>query len=405
MRLQKHFICPFLLVWASLSPLVAEELYSPRAEIYVPGPQFKDLNRPVTGIRDLPVLPQVYRGLGVAPPQPYSHYRYLYYGAFNYRMQSYPYQAFQGGGQRNPGYFAWNRNFKDPTSKKANRKLGKVQIITVASRLSEEMEGGISAKKLIPFWVQAVGFKRPPPVVSRRHRAAFLNTPSDKTPRIIRSVKISKVKGQSRNIRVSYSSSPSESTRFYKNKDKDALAVLSLAIFEDLGAPVQFVELLKDDGQDKDSPPEAEFLASGRLSGLISNRSLYRPRSSSGAMNLSLQSLEDLSNVRKYLDLSDRDSETLEDVDFEKEIVYLTGRAFPSRATALDLSDRKILRVSDMGSRRIKHLVEVEEARKSRETVSLRDKGHDELYFSGFFVVIERPRTYGGYRFGVTVKD
>ncbi len=399
------FFCAHLFL-VPLSPLMGEELFTPSTEIYVPGPQFKDLNRPVTDIRSLPALPQVYRGLGVSSPRPYSHYNYLYYGAYNYRMQAYPYQVFAGGGRRSPHYFAWNQRSERFKGEKLGQKLGEVRIITVKSRLTHAVEGEISAKKLIPFWVQAVGFKRPPPMVSRRDRAAFLNTPGGSPPRIIQSVDFAKKRGKSPRIQVSFKPSALKGARFYQEKDEDYSAVLSLAIFKNLDIPVEFSKMDdKKEPEEEDSSPDAEFLNSGRLGGEISDSALYRPRSNSGAMDISLQSREDLRSIQKYLDLSDRDLRDLKEVDFEKEIVYLTGRAFSSRANALDLSDRKIVRVSDMGSRRIKHLVEVEETRSSRERLSPEDKDHEDLFFSGFYVVLERPRDYGGYRFGVTVKD
>jgi len=400
----------FLFVSSFLS-LPAEEILSPSTEIYVPSPQFKDLNRPTTEILDLPPMRNYHGAPGIAAPGRYSHYQYLYFRPYNYRMQAYPYMYYQGRGQRNPGYFNWNQKPK-PTKPKPIRFEG-AKILHSPSKSAENAQGQIEGPKFLAYWVQAVGINRTPPMLAKDQVAVFLNTGSNQPPRLIQKVQAVEKDGKIVRIEIRYQSKPKkdEKTSFYHTPENpSSKGILSVAIMKNLKVPIKFIDMTKEEEPEEEVEEEdrdpSKFLGDGKINCEITDLSRFRPASSSGAINTSIQDLEDLENVQKYLDFSRRRTRTLKNVDYEREIVYLTGRAYTNREKALELFQRKIIKVSDLGSSKIRHLVEIEETAESKEENNLESAPRDEkFWFSGHFVVVEKPKEYGGYRFGVTTRN
>ncbi|MBT3784360.1 hypothetical protein HOF92_05230 [bacterium] len=410
MRLVHYFA--FFLISPLLISTWADELLVPDAQIYVPSPQFKDLNRPTAQIMDLPPIRPIYGTPGISTPGQFSHYQYLYFRPYNYRMQNYPYMAYQGNGRRNPGYFPWNG--KPRKTEPRSQRFEGAQILHAPSKVEQTVEGQIEGPKFLTYWLQAVGLKRTPPMVGKGQMAAFLNTERKKAPRLIQKVEAIEKDGKivKLEIRFQSQSKSEEKPSFYRSsEDTTSKGFLSVAIFKDLKVPVKFIDITKkeeteDEDPEKEERDPSEFLGAGRINCKITDLTKFRPASTGGALNTATQDSDDLEGIKKYLDLAKSRVRTLANVDFKREVVYITGRAYTTREKALEIYDRKILKVSDLGSRRIRHLVEIEETSESKEENNLRTAPKDdEFWFSGHFVVVEKPKEYSGYRFGVTMRN
>jgi len=329
-------------------------------------------------------------------------------------MQNYPYLYYRGQGNRNPGYFNWNQKPQKPKPKPKPLQFTGAQILHSASKNPQDAQGQIEGPKFLTYWIQAVGLNRTPPMVGKDQVAVFLNTNSKKAPRLIQKVVPVEKKGKVEWIEVRFQSVKKDEKKpsFYQSSE-GSKATLSVAIFKNLKVPIKFIDLSQKEEEEEeveeneeDERDPAKFLGAGRINCEITDLTRYRPASTGGALNTSIQDKEDLENLRKHLDIADSRVKTLTNVDYEREVVYLTGRAYTTREKALELYHRKIEKVSDLGSRRIRHLVEIVESSESKEENNLSSAPRDEeFWFSGHFVVVEKPKHYNGYRFGVTTRN
>lgn len=114
---------------------------------------------------------------------------------------------------------------------------------------------------------------------------------------------------------------------------------------------------------------------------------------SSNLINDDIRSKADLANYELLLELPDRVKAKMRNVDFEKEIIYLTGRAYSSQAKAADLFDRRIKRVANIGSSANEQLVDIHESTTSQEPLNREDLEDDsKLWFRGHYIVVEKSR-------------
>ena len=379
-------------IFLSTVSLHAEEILTPSAEIYVPSPQFKDLNRPTTSILDLPPIKTYSGSPGIVAPGAYNHYQYLYFQPYNYRMQSYPYMYYQGQGQRDPGYFNWTSSQK--TKSDNPQRFEGARIINAPSKAKEDAQGQIEGPKFLAYWVQTVGVSVPPPVPARDQVTAYLNTKPGSDPRIIKSVKAIESKGKIVRIDIRYEPQKDSKAKFYDSQsDSESKGMLSVAIFKKFEVPIRFIDESKDPKEDDKSTDPSAFIDEGFLSCEVWNMSRFRRFTSSNVINGGIRSKADLSDYELFLELPDRVKAKMRNVDFEKEIIYLTGRAYSSQAKAADLFDRRIKRVANIDSSSNEQLVDIDESTTSQEPLNREDLEDDsKLWFRGHYIVVEKSR-------------
>lgn len=349
---------------------------------------FEGLNAPTQSIQQLPNK-KLYQSNVITSPNAYNHYNQLYFNSYNYRMPTYPYIPYQGTGQRDPGYFQTNKPKKEEKAKE----FSKPRIQHVETKSDQSGKGVIKGSKVNPgMWMQIAGFTTQMPSVSKYDLVAYYATKKDETPIKIIDVVQKEVEDTTK-IVVIYSKDNEKP--FYTGdapKVQNTQGLLSIAIFPDTKQDVVFVDKSKLDSLDTETQ-ESEFLDNGYISEKAGSKTLRLQRSTSKSINISISKEIDIVNKTADIDL---DPSIFKDVDFEREIVFITGRLFVnSRAAKRDASS-KIVKIEDSkSSSKTSMNIYIEESAKGIETAiqELEDADtEDEYWFKGHYVVSEKPK-------------
>ncbi|MCJ8346268.1 hypothetical protein MJH12_12055 [bacterium] len=356
---------------------------------------FEGLNAPTQSIQQLPNK-RLYQSGVVSYPAGYNHYNRLYFNSYNYRMPVYPYIPYQGKGARDPRYFQ-NRK-KKPAGK---QKFSKARIQHIKIKSEQSSKGVIEGRKVNPaMWFQMAGFKTQMPSVAKNDVVAYYATKKDETPIKIIDVLEKDVDGETK-IVVVYKKQDDQP--FYRNtppKAENKEGLLSIAIFPNTKQEIVFVDqskLKSLEAEDENS----EFLDSGYISEMAGRKTKSLQKSSSKSINITFS--KELDIVNKIADI-DINPDIFDDVDFDRQIVFLTGRLFTSSRAAKQDSSAKIVKIeTNKASSSISLNIFIEEdADKIKTSISemnekMEDENDDEFYwFRGHYVVSERPK--GSYR-------
>jgi hypothetical protein len=376
------------------------------AQIYTPGSGFfspaagayDDLARPSVPILDLPPLPSVYNNTGVSYPQYYNQSNYLYnhYG-YNYNMQPYPYMAYNAtGANRNMGYLNTNQRTATPKTS-----FDGARLLHSHAKIDQEVEGKVSRENFLKAWIQFAGVTQSPPAIARNEVCAFLTSKDAAQSRVIQNVELAEKNGN-KVIMVEYKKENKAAGSFYSDpQNEDKKGYISCAIFKDTDHKIEFVDISEssstDTTADDTNRDEEFFLDNGILMLSLKDPRIVEDRNSLGVLNYEILSDNDLVRLRKLnYDENSNFEKILRDIDFEREVLYVTGRIFPTETVARRLATRRIVAVSDLTcGRAIRHRVIVREEERSKESLTLDTEDEEEakeLRFRGHFVKVDRPR-------------
>lgn len=391
---------------------------NPGMHIHSPSPSMMGLNNPASPIMDVrPLEQRMYGNPRVTAPGGYNHIQY-YYGRYNYMRQPYPYLPYRGNssGNRNPGYFNWNNNRRDQNREEPQRRFGTPRIINKASKLAEKVEGQFKTRKFLQFWVQSVGVTTPPPSIQDGEMAVFLNTPKEDKARVIKKVEERKEDGKTKDILVSFEEREIETPEnFYQGTLEEKKSLLSVAIFGDVNVPVRFRKLNSDSEDDTDEETgsdfqsEREFLDSEVVFCRVKDFDLWKHHHGSNiTVNVSVTSSDRVERLKEYLDFRHPIRSSFSDMDYDREVSYLTGRIYKAYSDANEKGDREIMKVKDVrvgSDNGIKHDVIIQESLDSRIDLTIsriRDEEKEGIYFKGHWVKVEKPRKYlGNYQYSL----
>jgi hypothetical protein len=349
---------------------------------------FDGLNAPSQTIQQIPNK-KLYQSNVITSPNAYNHYNRLYFNSYNYRMPAYPYIPYQGTGKRNPGYFQTKRSDE---SDKA-REFSKARIQHIETKSDQSGKGVIKGSKVNPgMWMQIAGFTTQMPSVSKSDLVAYYATKKNETPIKIVDV-IQKKIDESTKIVVIYSKDTEKP--FYTNdppKVQNKQGLLSIAIFPDTKQDVVFVDKSKLKALDTETH-DSEFLDTGYISENAGTKTLQLQRSSSKSINISIS--KELEIVNKTADI-DIDPDIFKDVDFDRQIIFITGRIFTDSRAARKNASAKITKIEDSkSSSKTSMNIYIEESADGIENSiqEISDAGRQEDYwFKGHYVVSEKPR-------------
>ncbi|MCO4781305.1 MAG: hypothetical protein KC646_03215 [Candidatus Cloacimonetes bacterium] len=362
---------------------------------------FEGLNAPSQSIQQLPNK-RLYQSNVITSPNAYNHYNRLYFNSYNYRMPSYPYIPYQGTGSRNPGYF----QTKKPKKSEKPQTFSKPRIQHVDTKSDQSGKGVIKGSKVNPgMWMQIAGFTTQMPSVSKNDLVAYYATKKDETPIKIVDVVQKKI-DDSTKIVVIYSKDAEKP--FYTNdppKVENKQGLLSIAIFPDTKQDVVFVDKSKLSALDRDTH-DTEFLDTGHISEKAGTKTLQLQASSSKSINISLS--KELDIVNKTADI-DIDPDIFKDINFEREIVFITGRIFTTERAAKRNSSAKIVKIEDStSSSKTSMNIYIEESAQGIEDSiqEVSDAGEKtDYWFKGHYVVSEKPKGQYESRFILDRKD
>ena len=374
--------------------------------IYIPRPSMMGLNKPATPIRQTgPLQNRIYGHPGISSPGAYNHYRYLY-STYNYRRMAYPYLAYYGRGSRNPGYFNFNRRPSGSESKPKNPELkfNGARIINTKSSLEDKSEGRYSAKQFLKLWVKAAGPFKAPPSIQNGEIAVYLNSPLDQDIRIITKVD---TEGDDENISkflVHYETRkpPKESSTFYSIDGQKPKGFMSAAIFAFRDRPIELILAGSEETESEEEQDSVTILwtRTGACELVLSE---YKKHEGSNiTRNYTLRSGEDVSRLERYFKLKPKESELIRKTNWERELVYLTGRIYPHPDNNFDRMITDVYEWREKNkSTQIKHYVEITEPIRSRETFdldSIEPSESNNLTFNYHWVRVAKPRNFGGLR-------
>ena len=381
--------------------------------IYVPNPNMMGLNKPATPIRQTgPLQNRFYGHPNISNPGTYNHYRYLY-SIYNYRRMSYPYLAYHGQGARNPGYFNFNRRSssdkpKVDEPKRTELKFNGARIINTKSSLEDKSEGRYSAKQFLKLWVKAAGPFKAPPSIRNGEIAVYLNSPLNQDIRVITKVEI---EGEEENISkflVYYEAKkpPEINSSFYSLDGQKPKGFMSIAIFAFRDRPIELILAGSEETEVSEDQDTVEIIDQQEGSWAVIPLEEYKRREGSNiTRNYTLRGPDDVAVLRQYLRISDKNYKELRSTDWERELVYLTGRIYKSPSRASAKFERKITNIYEWReknkSTRIKHYVEITEPLESRETFDLEsidDTDPYNLTFAYHWVRVAKPRNFAGLR-------
>ena len=383
------------------------------AKIYIPNPSMMGLNKPATQIRQTgPLQNRIYGHPGISNPNIHNHYRYLY-STYNYRRMSYPYLAYYGRGARNPGYFNFNqrsssKDTKDNDSRDSQLKFTGARIINTKSSLEDKSEGRFSAKQFLKLWVKAAGPLKAPPSIRNGEIAVYMNTPLNENIRLITKVETVEDKEGISKFLVHYESKkpPEESSSFYSIDGQKPKGFMSAAIFAFRDQPIELVSSGSEDSPTSDYENSVEILEEREGSWAVQPLENYKKHEGSNiTRNYTLRGPDDLSLIRSYFKVDHKTYVNLKSTDWDRELVYLTGRIYESPTKAVRKFDRKITSIYEWREKRettkIKHYVEITEPLNSRETFDLESVDETQPYdlkFGYHWVRVGKPRNFAGLR-------
>lgn len=362
---------------------------------------FEGLNAPSQSIQQLPNK-RLYQSNVVTSPNAYNHYNRLYFNSYNYRMPTYPYIPYKGTGKRNPGYFQTKKTEKGDKA----QEFSKARIQHIQTKTDQSGKGVIKGSKVNPgMWIQIAGFTTQMPSVSKHDLVAYYATKKGETPIKIVDV-IQKKVDDSTKIVVIYSKDNEKP--FYTNappKAENKQGLLSFAIFPDTKQDVVFVDKSKLSALDKETT-ESEFLDNGFISEKAGSKTLKLQRSSSKSINISIS--KEIEIVNKTADI-DIDPDIFKDVNFDREIIFITGRVFIDSRNAKRNATAKITKIEDSkSSSKTSMNIYIEESSDGIDTSiqELSEAGSQEEYwFKGHYVVSEKPKGRYESRFILERKD
>lgn len=382
-------------------------LSSGSPEIYVPGSGFfspvpgayDDLARPSVPILDLPPLPQVYNSGNLSYPQYYNHSNYLYghYG-YNYNMQAYPYMAYNANdANRNMGYL--NTSTKQSTTQKTN--FDGARLLHSNAKIDQEIEGKVSRENFLKAWIQFAGVTQSPPTISQNEVCAFITSKDASVARVVQNVKVQK-KDNSEILVVEYKKENKASGSFYSDPQNEGkTGYISGAIFKNTDHKIEFVEIKSNTATATTTTTSKEeegfFLDSGMLLFSLKDPRIIEDRNSLGALNYEILSDNDLVRLRKLnYDENTNFEKILRDINFEREVLYVTGRIYTDETTARRIGTRRISSIKDTScNNSVRHQIIIKEDEKSKEAQELNssdEKKAKEMRFRGHFVRTDRPK-------------
>lgn len=381
--------------------------------IYKPGPSMLGLDRPMTQIKQTgPLRLPMYGNPNISSPTAYNHYNYLY-SVYNYQRMAYPYLAYSGAGRRNPGYFNFNssKGKTDNSKRKPDSKELKFEgarIVNTESLLGEKMEGRFGAKQFLQLWVKAAGPLKPPPSIRNGETAVYFNTPLEEKSRIISNVKPEMSDDDSiKRILVAYKlqKQSNKEASFYSISNEKYKAFMSIAIFAAEDKPVKPILETNDDSID--GQEGVELLAQGTDIWSIPDASEYvKNEGTNITRNYVIRNEEQLRKLSIYMDIQDSGAKKILETDWEREVVYITGRLFMSRHRGIPKFDRKIVSIFEWKQKQenaaIKHYVEIIEPIEARDRTVDLDKMTqaelEQLVFHLHWVRVAIPRNFDGLR-------
>tara|TARA_Y100000589_G_scaffold92202_1_gene87052 strand:+ start:4948 stop:5958 length:1011 start_codon:yes stop_codon:yes gene_type:complete len=326
---------------------------------------------------------------------------------------AYPYMAYYGRGSRNPGYFNYNQrnSLKDQkvnNSSAPNLQFDGARIINTKSSLQEKIEGRFAYKQFLKLWVRAVGPLKAPPSIRNGETAVYLNTPSNEDVRVITKVQTETEGADIERILVHYEQkkAPEQSSSFYSLDGEAPKGFMSVAIFASQDKPIKLVLSGSEDSETQEDQKDVEILDQGTGSWAIQPLEVYKEHEGTNiTRNYTLRKSDDLSQIRDFMRISNKDYDEIQSTDWERELVYLTGRVYKTNKDASDKFDRKITSIYEWReknkSTQIKHYVEITEPLSSRETFdleSIEDSNFYSLFFGFHWVRAAKPRNFAGLR-------
>jgi hypothetical protein len=397
------------------SPVFSAEIYVPETSIYVPQtsiyvPNFQDLRQPSTTTQTTPGS-AIYSNPSITYPQQYYQYQY-YYGnrGYNYRMQQYPYMAYNGNGYgaRNMQYFMGQQQQRQQQSQadSSNARFSGARFFHSKAKAADNVEGKISRQEFLKAWMQIGGLSTMPPAIASGEVVAIMTTKDLSKARIIQSASLEEKDNNKKVLKIVYKIED-KSTDFYQDPEDERNGFISAAIFKEVDAEVQFVnanaeqprESNHTEDNNQDDRDDADFMDQGSLSFGLLDWKAINDRTSGGALNYTFKSRDELDRfLDKYKYEDDPAFENLiEQIDFDSEILYVTGRIFPNKIMASRLSSRKLstVRAQSCSSGGIMHQITIEEDTRSARDLHLSDKSlaeKQDFWFEGYYILHEKPR-------------
>ena len=195
---------------------------------------------------------------------------------------------------------------------------------------------------------------------------------------------------------------PQESSSFYSIDGQKPKGFMSAAIFAFQERPIELVLAGSEETENSEDQNNVEILDQGTGAWKVRLPEYRKHEGSNITRNYTLRSYDDLRQLVQYMGMLSEQLDDLRATDWERELIYLTGRIYEHPDNNFDRLITDVYEWREKNkSTKIKHYVEITEPLDSRQTFDLESIDHSEphkLTFNYHWVRVAKPRNFAGLR-------